>query len=211
MAVLIDMTSNKAMSLVAEVVESCTTEFVAQCFKLHASPPFGSLVKVDSQPPVYAFVYEITTHSIDPLRRPIAYGKTEEELMEEQPQIFELLRTEFKGLIVGYEMEGMIMQTLPPSPPRLHSFVYECTDEETRRFTEEFDYLRLIVASAKGVKDELLISACRYAWKAHGYTHLYLVSLGKELSRLIKDDYDRLRSILRRISKAKSTVEVVDS
>lgn len=186
---------------IGEVIESCTTEFVAQCRELHISPPFGSLVRVESQVPIYAFVYEITTHSIDPMRRPIAYGKTEEELREEQPQIFELLKTDFKGLIVGYEMEGVVRQALPPAPPKLHSFVYECEIEEVRRFTDEFDYLRLISASTKGVKDELLIAACRYAWEAHDYDHAYLVALGKELSRLTKDDYDRLRSILRRISK----------
>ncbi|MCS7253716.1 MAG: hypothetical protein RMK18_02975 [Armatimonadota bacterium] len=195
------MKESRVLLHVGEVIESCTTEFVAQCCKLHTSPPFGSLVRVESEPPIYALVYEIITHSIDPTRRPMAYGKTEEELREEQPQIFELLKTDFRGLIVGYEFEGAMRQALPPIPPKLHSFVYECDSDEVRRFTEEFDYLRLISASGKGIRDELLIAACRHAWEAHDYDHAYLVSVGKELSRLIKDDYDRLRSILRRISK----------
>lgn len=195
------MRVSKASLHLGEVIESCTTEFVAQCRELHASPPFGSLVRVESQPPIYAFVYEIITHSVDPMRRPMAYGKTEEELREEQPQIFELLKTDFKGLIVGYEMDDVVRQELPPVPPKLHSFVYECEVEEVRQFTDEFDYLRLISTSAKGVRDELLIAVCRYAWRAHDYDHAYLVAMGKELSRIIKEDYDRLRSILRRISK----------
>lgn len=186
---------------IGEVIESCTVEFVVQCCELHGSPPFGSLVWVKSQPPVYGFVYEIITHSVDPSRRPTAYGKTEEELREEQPQIFELLKTDFKSLIVGYEYEGIIRQAIPPHPPRLHSFAYECTPDEVRRFTDELDYLRLISSSAKAMRDELIIAVCRNAWEAHDYEHAYLVAMGKELSRLIKDDYDRLRSILRRVSK----------
>ncbi|HID06986.1 MAG TPA: hypothetical protein EYP10_07530 [Armatimonadetes bacterium] len=185
---------------VAEVIESCTMEFTAHCCELHGSPPFGALVRVESHPVVYGFVYEILTHSIDPMRRPIAYGKSEEELREEQPQIFELLRTDFKALIVGYEYENILRHALPPHPPRLHSFVYTCTRDEVRRFTTEFDYLRLILTFSRAIGDELLIATCRHAWDAHDRKNAYLVDMGKELARLVRDDYDRLRSILRRIT-----------
>ena len=32
-------------SRVGEVIEACTTDFVAQCYELYQSPPLGSLVK----------------------------------------------------------------------------------------------------------------------------------------------------------------------
>jgi len=82
---------------VAEVIESSTTEFTAECRELNGSPPFGALVRVRSSPWwIYGVVHHISTQSIEPYRRPMAFGKTEEELRQEQPQIYALLRTHFQ-------------------------------------------------------------------------------------------------------------------
>jgi hypothetical protein len=78
------------------------------------SPSFGCFVKTDSEPVVYGLVYEILTESIEPGRKPIAYGMTTEQLRREQPQIFELLKTEFHALIVAYSEEDKIKFSLPP-------------------------------------------------------------------------------------------------
>jgi hypothetical protein len=41
----------------------------------------------------------------------------------------------------------------------------------------------------------------RHAWAARAFDMPYLVGIGKDLCRLIRDDYDRLSSIMRRISQ----------
>ena len=48
--------------------------------------------------------------------------------------------------------------------------------------------------------DDLIIAAVRNAWHARAFEMPYMVSLGKDLCRLVRDDYDRLSSIMRRIS-----------
>jgi len=186
---------------VGEVVESSTVEFIVQCWELHASPPFGSFVIVESTPPIIGIVFNVITRSIEPNRRPVAYGKTEEELMMEQPQIFELLRTEFEALVIGYIDSPAIRQMLPPQPPRIHTFVRPCSMEETRRFTDHWDFLRSILSTSKVPTDELIIAAVRNAFESHNRETAYLVQTGKELSRLIRDDYDRLHSIIRRVAQ----------
>ena len=107
-------------SWVAEVIESSTTEFTAECRELNGSPPFGTLVKAHSSPwLIYGVVHHISTQSIEPYRRPMAFGKTEDELKQEQPQIYALLRTHFKALVVGYASEenpDEIVQAIPPVP-----------------------------------------------------------------------------------------------
>lgn len=185
---------------VGEVVESSTTELIAEARELHGAPSFGAFVRVDSEVPIVGIVFNVFTHSIEPNRRPMAYGKTEEELRLEQPQIFELLRTEFQALVLGYLSERGPVQTLPPQPARIHAFVYLCSDEEVRAFTHTDDYLRSILNTAKIPTDELLIAVMRHALRAHDGDLGYLVRLGKELSRLLGDDYDRLSSIIRRVS-----------
>jgi hypothetical protein len=189
----------KGRSYVGEVIESSTTELIAEARELHGAPSFGSFVRVDSEPPIIGIVFNAFTHSIEPNRRPVAYGKTEEELRLEQPQIFELLRTEFQALVIGYVDEGRPVQTLPPQPARIHSFVHRCADDEVRAFTHTDDYLRRIVDTAKIPTDELVIAAMRHTFRAHDDARGCLVRMGKELSRLLGDDYDRLSSIIRRL------------
>ena len=98
-----------------------------------ASPAFQT---GDGLPPaVYALVYGANTASLEPNRRPSALGfADEDEMRKQQPQIFELLRTEFSGLLIAYsEGDGKpLRRHLPPLPPRIHSRVYPCTPEETR-------------------------------------------------------------------------------
>lgn len=184
---------------VGEVIESSTMEFTAESRVLHGAPPFGSFVKIDSYPVVFAIVYEVVTQSIEPNRKPTAYGKTEEELRLEQPQIFELLRTEFTSLIIGHRDDTGIFQSLPPQPPRIHGFVHFCSADEIASFTERSHYLRPIFNQARVPSDELTIAAIRNACRARGNDGKYLVRAGKEVARLLKDDYDRLHSILERI------------
>jgi hypothetical protein len=187
---------------VAEVVESSTTQIIAECRALNESPPFGSFVRITSEPVTLGIVFNIATRSLDPTRRPTAYGKTEAELRLEQPQIFELLRTEFHALLVGFREGKSIRQTLPPQPPRLHSFVYTSGKDEVRAFTADFDYLRILLsASRQTVSDELIIAACRAALSAHDNDPEYLIGIGKELSRLLPRDYERLNAIVRRIAQ----------
>lgn len=186
---------------VGEVIESSTTELVAEACQLHGAPSFGRFVRVESEMPVIAIVFNVFTHSIEPNRRPTAYGKTEAELRLEQPQIFELLRTEFQALVVGYRDETGPVPILPPQPARIHSFVYPCDDEEVAEFTRTDEYLRSILNAARVPTDELLVATLRHALRARGNEAAYLVEMGKELSRLLRDDYDRLSSLLRRISR----------
>lgn len=185
---------------VGEVVESSTTEIIAEACDLHGAPSFGRFVRVGSDLEVVGIVFNVFTHSIEPSRRPVAYGKTEDQLRLEQPQIFELLRTEFQALVIGYRDETGAVPILPPQPARIHSFVYPCDDEDVRRFTLTDDFMRSILSTSKVPTDELLVASLRHVLKAHDHRRDYLVRIGKELSRLMCDDYDRLSSVIRRIA-----------
>jgi len=187
------------ISHIGEIVEASTKRFVAQSVSIGEAPSFGYFIKTDSQPVVYGLVYEILTQSREPGRRPIAHGMTIDELRREQPQIFELLKTEFHALVISYSEEEKIRFSLPPLPPPIHSFVYPCTKEEVEKLTSEDFFLRTIVSSSNVPIDELIISSLRYAHNARSCDNEYVIRMGKSLARIFKDDYDRLNSILRRV------------
>ena len=185
---------------VGEVISSSTTEFVAEARCLDKAPSFGQFVQVTSEVSVIGIVYNVYSQSIEPNRRPTAYGKTQEQLRKEQPQIFELLRTEFQVLIVGYFEGHNPAYVLPPQPTKIHSFVFECDDKEVCSFTVRTDFLRSIINATNVPVDELLVAVLRVALHARNSDQDYLIRMGKELSRLVGDDYDRLSSIIRRAS-----------
>lgn len=184
---------------IGEVIGSSNTEFIAESVLLHNSPPFGTFIKVQSRETTYAAVFNSYTHSLEPNRLAIAYHRSEQELRDEQPQIFELLKTKFEAVIIGYESEGTVRYHLPPQPPRIHSFVYQCRPLEVRRLTSQFHFLRSLMSVEKAPRDELIAAAIRTAYAEHKGERSFLVKVGKELIKIIGDDYELLSSILRRI------------
>ena len=192
------------MQRVGEVIEASTTDFVAQCYELYQSPPLGSLVKTRDLPmELYGIVYNATTTSLDPGRRPIARGKdetTEEEIYRSSPQLLKLLKSEFGALVVGHKDNGKLRHYLPPRPARIHSFVYQCTPDEIREFSQSFDFLNILLNAHLPVSTEELISACiRQMSQAYEDRHAFLVAVGKELAILLGGNLNQLKAILGRI------------
>lgn len=187
------------MKHIGEVVESSTKGFIARSPRVGESPSFGSFVRTDSEPRVYGLVYEILTGSKEPGRKPTAYDMSIEELRREQPQIFELLKTEFHVLTLAYLEGGKIRFALSPLPPPIHSFVHECSDEEKKGLSSEDFFLRAIVSSSNVPVDDLIVSSLYNAQNVREEDKHYMVRMGKSLSRFFRDDYERLSSILRRV------------
>ncbi|NJK37813.1 MAG: hypothetical protein HC835_04345 [Oscillatoriales cyanobacterium RM2_1_1] len=210
--------ANRHPNHFAEVIETSTSEFLAQCMepedlKFPVMPAFGSWVKAvdeESGNQVYGVVYHATTSPIDSVHRARALGLSLEELREQQPQIFAMLKTEFSAAIVGFEAApcssngstrspGTIYQYIPPRPPQIHQSVYRCEPTEIIYFTEQFDFLRTLLQVGNAPVDSLAAAAVREIYQLRQGDRPWLVEAGRALSLLLKDDYDRLRVILKQI------------
>jgi hypothetical protein len=190
---------------VGEVIEASTAEFTAQCYELYQSPPLGSLVKTTDQPgELYGVVYNSTTASIDPGRRPIARGgdaQSEDEIYRQSPQLWQLLRSEFSVLMVGHRQDGRLYHYLPAKPARIHSFVYACPPEEVKEFSQSLAFLNMLVNAGLPVPRDELIAAClRQMSHTHEDRHRFLVTAGKKLAALLGNQFNQLNAILERIS-----------
>uniref|UniRef100_A0A832M2J3 Helicase HerA barrel domain-containing protein n=1 Tax=Oscillatoriales cyanobacterium SpSt-402 TaxID=2282168 RepID=A0A832M2J3_9CYAN len=213
---------NRHPNHIAEIVETSTTEFLAQCLDAEAlsfstMPPFGSWVKSMEEEAgnlVYAVVYYASTSPIDSVHRARALGLSLQELREQQPQIFAMLKTEFRAAIVGFQPfdaatdgsdglatveTGTIYQHLPPRPPQLHQAVFVCEPEEVVQFTEKLDFLRSLLQMGTVPVDALIAATLREIYQLRKADREWLVQAGRTLGVLLKDDYDRLRAILSQI------------
>ncbi|MBP0027442.1 HAS-barrel domain-containing protein [Roseofilum sp. Guam] len=206
---------------IAEVIETATSEFLAQCLEpedlnFPMMPAFGSFVRSLGVTPersaepdtgywVYAVVYHATTTPIDSIHRARALGLSLEQLRAEQPQIFAMLKTEFRAAIVGFETlesaisRSRVYQHLPPRPPQIHQAVYQCHPDEVIRFSEDFDFIRILLEIPGTPVDALIAATLRTIYQLRHTEHSWLVQAGRNLSLLLKDDYDRLRYILSQV------------
>lgn len=148
-------------------------------------------------------VLDVVTNPPDAVHRPAALGLTRERLKAEQPHIFALLKTEIKACIVGYSQAGRAYLHLPPQPPDVHDFVYNATNDEVIALTGDFDFLRLLIATPSSIPpDELIAAAVREAARARtakSEADAYLLNAGRALSQLLRSDYERMISVVRKI------------
>ncbi|MDA8189407.1 MAG: hypothetical protein M0T85_14820 [Dehalococcoidales bacterium] len=191
---------------IGEVIEASTTEFIAQSYELHQAPPFGGFVRAsDGAVDIFGIVCFTQTCGVDPGRRPIARGKEEvdeEDIYRNNPELPELLRTEFTVAVVGFRDGADFCQYLPPRPPRIHGFVHACSGDEIRALTGDLDFLqRLVSANVRASVDELIAAALRQASATYSDERAFLVRAGKELAVLLVNDVNRLNGILRRIRR----------
>ena len=192
---------------IAEVIESSTRAFLAEVYREAEVPAFGQWVQVSLKNGVvlYGLVSHVEIASYDPHRRAVAFGKTEEELQKEMPQVMELLRTTFRAQVIAYrDARDAVRQTLPPHPAGIHDFVYACPPDAVRRLGQPYDFLRTLVRNPDPSVpiDDLVVAVLANVYTAHGGRHGgedELVAAGRALSRLLNDDHERLQSILRRV------------
>lgn len=210
-----------------EVLESSTTQFTVGCLELYQAPALGSLVRArcrvrrpsvgeevaDSTGEgwVYGLVAQVETGSEPPggyVAVRSREGLADEDIYREFPDLASVMRTRLQALVVGFcesasPPEGSgdgIRHYLPPAPPPLHYSVYTCDDAEVAAFTQRLGYLRTVLAGLPEPQaDEVLAASIREACRARPDAEAFSLRAGREVARLLKDDYDRLRAILQRI------------
>ncbi len=187
----------------AEIIQSNLQTFMGQSWNWNQSPSFGSLVAVETKnKTIFGLVYQIETGSMEPGRYPFPYQKTHEELLAEQPQIFEFLKTTFLCVSLGYADKGKIYYLMPPEPPLIHSFIAPATHEQAQLFFSQNRYLNLLFGATNLIAnlDELLLALL----KAKNTLNLlkngsFLNDFIDNYALLIGNDYRRLKLFLHRI------------
>lgn len=188
----------------AEIIESCLDHFWAQSWEWNLFPNFGSLVQVETEESyIFGIVCQIQTGSMDPMRYPFPYKKTEEELLREQPQLFEFLKTSFRVQIVGYLSKNSknIYYSLPANPCKIHAFVKNASQIISKEFFKEPDYLHLLFSFANQIAnlDELLVAIINNLSVKKIMDQKKLDSFCQTFSLLTGNDYRRLKTFLKRI------------
>jgi len=192
--------SNCPNNCFSEIVESSLDRFVAQCWDWNDPPRFGSLVETcNKKINIIGCVTNIETKSMDPTRYPFPYKKTEEELLAEQPQIFEFLKTNFEVQVLGYQ-ESKIFYMRPPYPAKIHSFVCKLSQEKTCQFFSNIDFIyTLFSAKSETNLDELVLAIFSQLKSEPKILENILGQFYKSFHFLTGNDYKRAKMFFRRM------------
>lgn len=188
-------------SRLGEIVEASTTRLRAVAPRTFEAPALGSFIKTsDGARTVFGVVSHVEHSSIDPSRRAIPLGRTWEELQREQPQVLELLTTEFEAICVAFAEEGSDVNAyLPPVPPRVHDFVEACSSAEIDELTSDLSFIRTLGATGLPIVGELIAAAIREASRHHSDARAFVVRAGREVADLFRAEHEQAMAIIRRI------------
>lgn len=189
------------MSRIGEIVETMSTGFVAESFELNQPPALGSLILVQSGSiHLYAVVTYGRTAGLDPSRHAVRQGTdmvSDAAIYREHPELGHTLRTEFGAALVGLAVDRVIWQHLPAQPPPLHYSVQTAPADEVRRFTDQLQYLRLLLQTRGEVPSlQVLAANLREVFQQRGADHDWLDRAAREVATLLKGDHEALLTVL---------------
>lgn len=185
----------------AEVIESSLTGWLAQSWNWDVFPSFGSFVAIESNNrTIFGIVHQVQTGSMDPVRYPFPYKKTEQELLMEQPQIFEFLKTTFSCATIGYQEKEAIRYLIAPEPPKIHTFITHPDHIITKKFFSNTKYLHLLFTHTGDIFniDELMLAILCHHVKLNILTKETLIAFMQTYSLLTGNDYRRIKLFLLR-------------
>ena len=184
-----------------EVIATSYSSFTVESYELNSTPPLGALVIAQN---VIGVVCSARTEGLGPLSARGSIDGDDASVYEMYPDLQRTLRSQFGALVVGCYDESRPgaswepVYTFPECPPRVHYKCWLATDSEMVRFTEQPDYLRLLLFSTEVSNiDQVLIHLVMRGYKARGGDRAWLSRTAEYLGRQLKGQYDRLLAILK--------------
>jgi hypothetical protein len=164
-------------------------------------PAFGALCAARAQQgsiDVIGLIYDISIQD-DDLARQLAVAPSPPPAVRADNVFNRPIPIELSALSVGYESGGVYHQSLPPQPPVTLAEIRPLSDAETQRFTEQLDFIPLILAAPQLPVDDLLATLLRRAAEARPASERreFLRDAAGQCARWMAGDLMRLENLLR--------------
>jgi hypothetical protein len=167
-------------------------------------PIFGAFCKAEAQrgaSEVIGLIYDIRVED-DELTRQVA--ATEHPLQEElaDQQYVRQIPIEYSALAIGFKSNDSYVYTLPPQPPFSLAPIHVLEREEVATFTNQLNFIPLVLSAEHLPKDELLAAALRMAAQARPEAERkrFLLEAGRFCARVLAQDLVRMDTFLRSLS-----------
>lgn len=189
---------------IGEVVYGSISQWTSQAWRWNDCPEFGSVICLeDGKNQIFGVVYHIKTGSDDQVRQAFAYQKTQDELHQEQPQIFEFLKTDFSAIPICYRNGNDLIYAMPVRPPQLHAFVRLATNLELAQILNHSGAVYALFSQYHKIEyfEELLLALLRYLGRFGLVSRGLLMQISEQLSLVTANDYRRLKMFMDRVGE----------
>ncbi|MCC7430880.1 hypothetical protein IT568_08570 [bacterium] len=184
---------------VAEVLESTSTTFLAELYAEDKTPDFASVVKIYDEKieyPIWAIVTNIINCGTYE-RQAVAFGLSRTELAKTQPQLSQLLKTRFEGIIIGFGSTLDFSPEIPPKPPLIHDQIVLAEELDYKILQDNLSFLRFFFLADSSFVDEIIFRLIAKIFETNKEKQVF-VNAGKEISDYLRNDYVRLTKIINR-------------
>ena len=202
------MVEQPDFAIIGKVLRASTVGFVCGTRSEDiGQPSFGAFVRTwpgqRTDIEVIGLIHGISIDDDPMVRQMILANNMRESTISDQ-RVNRMVPVEISVLSVGYIRVDRVQYTLPPQPPLSLDPVQLCDDETVRLFTENLDFLRLVVNASDVPTEELLAAAINHAaWaRPEGERRAFLVMAGRHLAGLLSHDLPRLQHLLKLIRPA---------
>jgi len=202
------MTESSQQPIIGSVLRASTVGFVCGTRSqdiIH--PSFGAFVSTyhpqNGEIEVIGLIHAISIDD-DPLVRQLILANNMPNAAVRDQRENRMVPVEISVVNVGFIQYDTVFHNLPPRPPLSLDPVHLCDDECIRRFTENLDFLRLVLNTSEVPAEELLAASLIHAARARPKSERYefMVYAGRRLAGLLSHDLPRLQHLLRLIRPA---------
>jgi hypothetical protein len=194
--------------IIGSVLRASTVGFVCGTRSQEIThPSFGAFVRTRhgqlADIDVVGLIYAISIDD-DPLVRQLILANNMPPGATRDQRENRMVPVEISVVNVGYLQLDCVYHNLPPRPPLSLDPVQLCDANTIVRFTERFDFLRLVLNTGDVPAEELIAAALLQAAQARSEAERYefLVNAGRRLAGLLSHDLPRLQHLLRLINPA---------
>jgi hypothetical protein len=167
-------------------------------------PQFGSFVRTadpnSTNIEVIGLIYAIRIDDDPLVRQLIMANHMNQQTIRDQREN-RMVPVEMSIVNIGYMHDGRPIHNLPPRPPVSLDPVYLCEPDSVIRFTQKFDFFRLVLNTSEVPTEELMAAAIRQAAEIRPTQDQrdFLVRAGRRLTQFLGHDLGRLNHLLRLI------------
>lgn len=194
--------------IIGKVLRASTVGFVCGTRSQEIRhPSFGAFVRTRhgqySDIDVIGLIHAIHIDD-DPLVRQIILANNTPAAVEQDQRQNRMVPVEISVVNVGYVTVNGMYQALPPRPPLSLDPVQLCDAHTIGVFTEQLDFVRLVLNASDVPTAELLAAALMHAANVRPpeQSRAFLVAAGRKLAGLLSHDLPQLQHLLRLIRPA---------
>jgi hypothetical protein len=202
------MVEQSQQPIIGSVLRASTVGFVCGTRSQEiVHPSFGAFVRTRhgqmADIDVIGLIHAISIDD-DPLVRQIILANNLQPSVARDQRENRMVPVEISVVNIGYMQYDRVYHNLPPRPPLTLDPVQLCDADTVMRFTDRFDFLRLVLNTSDVPTEQLLAAALLHAAQARPEAdrRAFLVAAGRHLAGLLSHDLPRLQHVLRLIKPA---------